>query len=282
MIDAENVSCLNARSTALFRLNKKDAAKETIQEALSLDPENYITHTNYGWHHLEKGRHKDAATHFREALRINPNYDYAKQGYKASLKSKLIFYRWLLQGNLWLSRQKKNFRLGMIIGIWLLVVGIDTAGDNTPLQTVCEIVMILYFVVVIFSWLGSALANLFLLTTPHGHYILSKQEKWSARMVGVSLLIALVLLFVSGYLNKNYLFVSAIVASFSILFNEMDFPVRPFKVKGRNLFAHIILAIGLLCCLLVFFNLTLSTGLASGYALLFLGFIWTGSVRNSL
>ncbi len=282
VIDAENVSCLNARSSALFRLNKKEAAHETIQEALSLDPENYITHTNYGWHHLEKGRHKEAANFFREALRINPNYAYAKQGYKASLKSKLIFYRWLLQGNLWLSRQKKNFRLGMILGIWLLVVGIDTAGDNTPLQFICELVMILYFAVVVFSWLGSSLANLYLLTTKHGHYILTNQEKWSARMVGLSLLTGFILLFSLQHLGASYLIVPAIVASFSIVFNEMDFPIRPFRPKGRVLFSHIILTIGLLCCLLACFNLTLASGLASGYGLFFLGFIWSGSVRNTL
>ncbi len=282
LIDAENVSCLNARSTALFRLNKKEAARETIQEALSLDPENYITHTNYGWHHLEKGRHKEAANHFREALRINPNYAHAKQGYKASLKSKLIFYRWLLQGNLWLGRQKKNFRLGMLLGIWLLVVGIDTAGDNTSLQFVCEIVMILYFVVVIFSWLGSALANLYLLTTKHGHYILSHQEKWGARMVGISLFSGIGILIGLYHHGTNYLFVPAVVASLSIVFNEMDFPIRPFREKGRVLFSHIVVATGLLCCLASCVSLTIATGLASGYALIFLGFIWSGSVRNTI
>jgi tetratricopeptide (TPR) repeat protein len=282
LIDAENVSCLNARSTALFRLNKKDAAKETIQEALSIDPENYITHTNYGWHYLEKGRHKEAANHFREALRINPNYAYARQGYKSSLKSKLIFYRWLLQGNLWLGRQNKNFRWGMIIGVWLLVVVMDTAGENTALQQVCELVMILYFVVVVFSWLGSSLANLYILATKHGHYVLSHQEKWGARMVGLSLLASLCLLLSVYNLGRNYLFLPAVVASLSIVFNEMDYPIRPFKGKGRVLISNIILATGLVCCLAAFFNLTLATGIAAVYTLFLVGFIWSGTVRNSI
>ena len=282
MIDAENVSCLNARSSALFRLNQKDAAYETIHEALSIDPENYLTHTNYGWHHLEKGRHKVAAGHFREALRINPNYAYAKQGYKASLKSKLIFYRWLLQGNLWLGRQNRNLRMGMIFGLWILVAGINSAGEHSPLQNLCLIIMILYFVVVVFSWLGSALANLYLLATPHGHYILSNQEKWGARMVGISLLTALTLFFTINYYKPDYLFVSAVVAGLAIVFNEIDFPIRPFKAKGRVLISHIILTTGLLCCLAACFSLPLSTGLAILYALFFVGFIWSGSIRNTI
>ncbi|MBC7723076.1 MAG: tetratricopeptide repeat protein, partial [Pedobacter sp.] len=106
-VDAENVGCLNARSTALFRLNRKEEAYETINEALELDPEDYTTHTNYGWHYLEKGKYKNATNHFKEALRINPNYGYAKQGYKAALKSRMPFYRWILQYSLWMGRQQR-------------------------------------------------------------------------------------------------------------------------------------------------------------------------------
>ncbi len=281
-IDAENVSCLNARSTALFRLNKKDEARETIHEALAIDPENYITHTNYGWHHLEKGRHKDAEVHFKEALRINPNYAYAKQGYKSALKSKLIFYKWLLQSNLWLSQQNKKLRMGIIFGLWLLVAGINTAGENSPFQYFCYTVMLIYFAIVIFSWIGSSLANLYLMATPHGHYILSSQEKWSAGMVGSSLLVALCLLGVVLFANSNYLFVVVVVASFAILFNEIDFPIQPFKARGRVLFSHIILSTGLLCCLAACFSMPIATWISIIYALFFVGFIWSGSIRSTI
>ncbi|HRH60597.1 MAG TPA: CDC27 family protein, partial [Chitinophagaceae bacterium] len=62
-VNAEDISCLNARTTALFRLNKKDEAYETINEALQADPEDAFTHTNYGWHYLEKGKYKKAYEH---------------------------------------------------------------------------------------------------------------------------------------------------------------------------------------------------------------------------
>ena len=281
-MEAENVSCLNARSSALFRLNKKEEARETIHEALSVDPENYITHTNYGWHHLEKGRHKDAANHFKEALRINPNYAYARQGYKSALKSRLIFYRWMLQSNLWLAQQNKRLRLGMIFGIWILVAGINAAGERSPLQYVCYTIMLLYFTIVVFSWIGSAVANLYLMATPHGRYILTNQEKWEARMVGISLLFALIALMVVLFVNQDYLFIPGVIAGMSIIFNEIDFPIRPFQVKGRVLFSHIILSTGILCCLVACINFQAATSIAIVYALLFVGFIWSGSIRNSL
>src|ERR1041385_5752244 len=39
-IEAENLTCLNVRSTALFKLDKKEEAFSTIGEALNQDPEN--------------------------------------------------------------------------------------------------------------------------------------------------------------------------------------------------------------------------------------------------
>src|SRR5437868_3516808 len=72
-VNAQDLTCLNARSQALFRLKDKTAAYDTIKEALNVDPDDDFTHTNFGWHFMEAGKHKKAREHFRQALRINPN-----------------------------------------------------------------------------------------------------------------------------------------------------------------------------------------------------------------
>ena len=279
MIDAENVACLNVRSTVLFKLNKKEEAYDTINEALSIDPENYSTHAIYGWHYLEKGKHKQAEQHFRESLRLNPEYAYAKQGYKSALKSKFIFYRWLLQGNIWMAKQDKRVRMGLIFGLWLLISALNSSNVYNPLVSG---VIAIYVLLVIFSWLGSSLANLYLLATPHGNYILSHTEKWSARMVGICLLIAIPLVVRFYFTDSNYLFVPAVIAGLAICFNEIDFPIKPFMVKGRELFSHIILATGIISCLISLVNVTVSYGFAMTFALLLVGYIWTGALRNKL
>ena len=66
-----------------------DEAIQTMEYALAQDPENELTHATVGWNYLEKGKHKIAVNHFREALRIDPNYNNAKDGLKESLKSKI-------------------------------------------------------------------------------------------------------------------------------------------------------------------------------------------------
>ena len=96
-LEPENLSCLNARSISLNKLKMTDEAIATMQHALAQDPDNEHTHTTVGWNLLEKGKHKEARKHFKEALRINPNYTSAQLGLKESLKSIIPPYRWLLQ-----------------------------------------------------------------------------------------------------------------------------------------------------------------------------------------
>ncbi len=278
-IDAENVACLNVRSSVLFKLNKKEEAYDTINEALSIDPENYSTHAIYGWHYLEKGKHIEAEQHFRESLRLNPEYAYAKQGYKLALKSKFIFYRWLLQGNIWMAKQDKKVRMGLIFGLWLLVSAMNTTSIYRPFV---EVVIALYILIVIFSWLGSSLANLYLLATPHGHYILSHTEKWSARMVGICLALSLPFFLRYYFIDSDYIIIPSVIAGLAICFNEINFPIHPYQVKGRELFIHFIITIGIVGCIISLFSLVIGFGVALSFALLLMVYIWTGTLRNKL
>jgi len=88
-IDPENITCLNARSVALNKLKRTDEAIATMQYALEQEPDNEFTHSTVGWNYLEKGKNKIAASHFREALRINPNNNNPRRGLKEALKSSI-------------------------------------------------------------------------------------------------------------------------------------------------------------------------------------------------
>ena len=278
-VDAENVACLNARSTALFRLKRKDEAYETINEALGLDPENYSTHANYGWHYLEKGKYKNATNHFKEALRLNPNYAYAKQGYKAALKSRMPFYRWILQYSLWMGRQKKSVRIGLPVGLWFLVNAINLVKDNLVLKYLGMAILIVYVMFVIMSWLGSAFANLYLLFTPHGKYILDKSERYSAIAVAIFIGLGLLLLIPAFTINDSFFMFAALMASLAIPANELEFPIKLFKGGGRLLSSHIMILLGLVACMSMFINVEIATFFSVIYCVFFIGFMWTSSLR---
>ena len=73
--------------------------------ALANDPENALTHANQGWALLHRGDHAKALEHFREALRIDPELDWARAGIVEALKARHLIYRLMLRFFLWIGRQ---------------------------------------------------------------------------------------------------------------------------------------------------------------------------------
>jgi tetratricopeptide (TPR) repeat protein len=192
-VNAQDLTCLNARSQALFRLKDNVAAYDTIREALTVDPEDDFTHTNFGWHFMEMGKHKTARDHFRQALRINPNNARARQGYKESLKANLPPYRWMLMFSLWLSNKSKKARWAIIIVIWLGSRLLSETSKAAGYTTLAYVLIGLYIMFVVFSWVGTSIANIMLLLSQEGKYVLTTREKYISAGVLVCLLAALFL-----------------------------------------------------------------------------------------
>ncbi|MEP6845982.1 MAG: tetratricopeptide repeat protein [Panacibacter sp.] len=279
-INAEDIGCLNARSAALFRLNKKEEAYETINEALQVNPEDDFTHTNYGWHYLEKGKHKQALEHFSEALRINPNNNAAKEGYKAALKSKLPFYRWILQYSLWMNHQNRTMRIVMIFGLWGVVRAISWAGKDAPewWKYVSGGIVFIYLAFVMLSWLGNSLANLFLLTSKHGKLALTDSEKSSSKAVGMVIFLGLTAAICGIWLDRKYLYMGLLMGSLAIPLSFIDFPIKWFKGESRQVMAHIMLLLCTLTCIMLFINEDAAILAGIIYFIFFVGYMWSGSI----
>ncbi len=224
--NAEDLTCLNARSQALMRLKNKDEAYETIKEALSIDPDDDFTHTNVGWIFLERGRHIDARQHFKEALRLNATNKRAKQGFKESLKARLLPYRWLLMFSLWLSAKSKKARWITILVIWVSVRLLSGLSDFAGATLLAYALIGLYLLFVIFSWVGASMANTVLLFSKEGSYVLSTLEKRVAGVVvslfGLSIATALFGGYLPGVEAGNQYFAA-------IIFLTLVLPVSRFE-----------------------------------------------------
>ena len=83
-LNAEHVDCLNARTRALTGLRKWNDANHTIKQSLQTDPENATTIANRGWLALRQNHPTKAKQHFLEALRLDPESSYAKDGLTAA------------------------------------------------------------------------------------------------------------------------------------------------------------------------------------------------------
>jgi tetratricopeptide (TPR) repeat protein len=250
-IYAEDLTCLNARTQALFRLKNNEEAYETIKEALAVNPEDDFTHTNVGWHYMEKGKHKTARQHFREALRINPNNTRAKQGYKESLKAKLAPYRWMLMFSLWLSSKSKGTRWITIIAIWASVRLLSGLSNAAGANIIAYALIGLYLLFVIFSWVGASMANMVLLLSSEGKYVLTKTEKQVAGAIASLLLLAVCAASFGGYLptvtDDNQYMAAVALLTLVLPISRFEYLHLVRRQKLVLVFSIILIAVGILC-----------------------------------
>jgi tetratricopeptide (TPR) repeat protein len=281
-LDPSNITCLNARSTALNKLKRTQDAIDTMQSALMHDPENDFTHTTVGWNLLEKGKHSDAAKHFSEALRINPNLENARAGLKESLKSKIPVYRWLLQYSFWVNNRGKRARwivpLGIFILVRLVAATFDLAGGIW--SNAAAVVLGAYLLFVLTSWIINPLANFFLLFNDKGRYAVTVREKWNAILLIACVAVALVFGTLSFVTYKpdmvfSPFVVTAVVAlTMSIPLGHMDFPIR-FKNNTRlQWYSMLLVCAGLMALFLSFINIGAALVALGIYALGFILYTW--------
>ena len=192
-IDAENLLALNARSTALNKLNRSAESFETIEGALREDPNNAYTHANYGWGLLDKGDHKKALEHFKESLSNDPTFVYAQAGMLEALKATNPVYRLFLRYSFFMSNLTAKYQWGVIIGFYLGFRALRAIAENNEALKPYLIPLIVALAIVAFStWVIAPISNLFLRFNKYGQLLLDKKEKMSSNFVAVSLGISLI------------------------------------------------------------------------------------------
>jgi hypothetical protein len=174
---------------ALVQLGRKDEASATLGSALADDPDSALTHANQGWALLHQGKPHQALDHFREALRLDPELEFARAGIVEALKARNIIYRGMLAYFLWMSRLDGRVRIGLIVGAFVgnrLVAGV--AQQSPFLALLLLPVLLAYFAFVLMSWLADPLYNLLLRLDRMGRYALSADQTRGANLLAVGLL----------------------------------------------------------------------------------------------
>ena len=286
-IDPENITCLNARSTALNKLKQTDAAIETMKTALEQNPEDEFTHTTVGWNFLEKGRHKEAVHHFKEALRLHPNLENAQSGLKQALKSRIPPYRWLLQYSFWISNKGKNLQWILPIALFVFVrIVVTILGKDSNLTLAVMAVMALYLLFVVTSWVINPIANFTLLFNKDGKYALTNSEKWSAVSSVSALLIGLSVLLFTFFVTEASLlsfpmFVPGLICfSLALPLSNMEFPLS-FKTKtGTSFVSLLLVTLGIVCLFMPFIDDEGALFFQVIYFIFFIGYNWSGLFRH--
>ncbi|MBA2112977.1 hypothetical protein HOV93_01230 [Planctomycetes bacterium FF15] len=190
--DPDDTEALNIRALALRSQGKAGASEEELKRSLQIDAEDATAHANLGWTYLQKGDLHKAETHFREALRINPELDWARQGALETLKAKVPIYRWILGYFIWMATKTAGIQWMIIVGLYLGYKVIYVAlAANPSTQGLAYAFMAVYLLFCVTTWFAGPISNAFLVLHPFGRMALTPWERWGGLAVGAAIVLTL-------------------------------------------------------------------------------------------
>lgn len=253
-IEAENLECLNARATALLKLDKKTESFDTIREALQQDPENDNTHSNIGWSQLESGEVEKALESFRNALRFNPQNEFAKSGMVEALKARYLFYKWFLKYAFWINNLKAKgqwfFIVGMFIGVRVLSELADNNSDYAPF---IKPIVYVYFAFAISTWIIEPLSNLVLRFNIFGRYALTRHEIIASNFVGFSFGLAAITAVAFMITEESFFLI--LMLYFTLMMLPFGSMLRPNILRNRQILIGLTVIIGTIGLIGIFFTI---------------------------
>lgn len=192
-LDPQNETCLNQRSRALLKLGRVEEQLEADRQALKSNPLNPDTHATVGFTELEKGNTKKAKEHFREALKLDPNNDYARSGMVHAIKSTNPFYRLFLKYVFWMQGLSPQVRWAVVIIGYLLIQGLDRISESLGVfSPVAEVMITAYLIFAISTWIIGPVSNIFLRFHSFGKYLLDENDIRTANLSAILLTTSLV------------------------------------------------------------------------------------------
>lgn len=205
--DPEDIGCNNLRAIALVNLGRKDEAGQSIEATLSRNPDDAVTHANQGWTLLHQRQPLEAMKHFREALRLEPNLEWARLGIIEAMKARFFVYRWLLTFFLWMSRFSPNVQLGLMLGLVFGRSLLSSLLQMVPvLQPLATPLTVGYVLFVWMTWTASSLFNLVLRLDAFGRLVLNATERLESTLAGLCLLVCLLIGSTGFFVERGLMF----------------------------------------------------------------------------
>jgi hypothetical protein len=162
-LDAEHADLHGLHARALARQGRTQEAGTAARSALGYGADSSITQAQAGWVALETNRPAEAQAHFREALRLDPTSDFAREGLVEALKARFWVYRTFMRFTYWSASLSDGARRGMFIGLFVL------SRFMRPL-------LIPYLALVYMSWFSDSIFSSLLRFNADGRLALSPEQ----------------------------------------------------------------------------------------------------------
>lgn len=191
-LNPEHTLSANLRAMALVRLGRNSEAVDTVDYALERAPENALSHANQGWNQLHRNDPRQAQEHFGEALRLEPDLEYARQGMLEALKARNPVYRGMLAYFLWMGRLSTRLQWAFVIVTFFGVRAVRSLAASQPqLGWVLWPLLVAFYVFIYLSWTAGPMFNLLLRLNKFGRLVLSRDERVASNWFGAVFVLAL-------------------------------------------------------------------------------------------
>jgi Tfp pilus assembly protein PilF len=196
-LEPESESARGLRAVALAMSEPGSGWDEAAGETLAVAPDSALAHALAGEAHLLRGGEREAAERFREALRLDPESEYAQAGLAEAMKAAHPLFKPLFRFFMWQERLSTGWKVALTIGPLLALRALRPAADN-PLVIGLIVVWIAF---VAATWLSVPIANVALRFSTVGRAVLPRDQRRSSTaflaFVGAALLAVVLCLGVS-------------------------------------------------------------------------------------
>lgn len=203
-LDPDDQQANNLLSLYLRLQGRTDEADYYTETMLGRDAEDHVALTNAGWTRLHGGKSKEAEELFLEALRIEPNSEYARNGIREAYKARSFFYSLYLKWAFFMQRFAGGTQAMIVIGLFL-----GFRFLRTWLEMVHPVlglsVLVIYMVFVFWVWMASGLGHFILLTDRKARHSLNTPERWDGILVGGFFVTGLLTLAVGAVTNTAWM-----------------------------------------------------------------------------
>jgi tetratricopeptide (TPR) repeat protein len=190
-LDPEHVPSASMRALALRQLGRTAEAEAAFAEVASAAPLSPFANAGQAWGLLRRGAREDALEQFREALRLDPTNEWARDGMLAALKARNPVYRLVLRYYLWIGTRTRRQQLFFALaGIFLYNTIRRIARANPEVAPLLWPLMGAYVLFLFGSWIADPLFDLLLRFDPVGRRALTRDRRRASLLVGLCLLTA--------------------------------------------------------------------------------------------
>ena len=182
-LDSDDSSAGNILAMALRLQGKLEENESAVAQLLSDAPEDPLAHLNAGWSALQGGNPKRAEQHFRESLRLDPEFEVAREGLLESFKARSPIFRQYLKYCFFMQKFQRGARFAIVIGIFLAF----RFGNSLLMKihpAAAAALTFAYLLLVLWVWVAPGVGNLLVLMDRSARLALKRTEAIEGITVG--------------------------------------------------------------------------------------------------